>query len=171
MCELAGILGAVFTAPEIGGWYAGLVKPALNPPSWVFGPVWTTLYFLMGVALFLVWKNEWKWSERAITLQEKRPRRKWNSLSWRLWNGDLLKLNLISVFLIQLLLNAVWSPVFFGMHRPDIAFFILLALWFSIVSVIMNFSRVSRAAAWLLLPYLLWVSFAGYLNFSIWTLN
>jgi tryptophan-rich sensory protein len=169
VCELAGVVGAIFTAPSISsGWYAGLVKPALNPPSWIFGSVWTTLYFLMGVALFLVWKNEWHVVRLLMRPNKKKP---WNKWSERFWVGDLQKENIIAVFAAQLLLNAVWSPVFFGAHRPDLAFFILAALWFAIIYTIVNFYRVSRTAAWLLFPYLLWVTFAGYLNFSIWQLN
>jgi tryptophan-rich sensory protein len=169
VCEIAGIAGAVFTAPSISsGWYAGLVKPALNPPSWIFGPVWTMLYFLMGVALFLVWKNEWHVVRPLMRPSGKKP---WNKWSERFWVGDLQKENIIAVFTIQLLLNAIWSPVFFGAHKPDLAFFILVALWCAIIYTIVNFYRVSRMAAWLLFPYILWVTFAGYLNFSIWQLN
>lgn len=169
VCELAGVAGAIFTAPSLSsGWYAELVKPTLNPPSWIFGPVWTMLYFLMGVALFLVWKNEWHVVRPLMRPNEQKP---WNKWSERFWVGDLQKENIIAVFAVQLLLNTIWSPVFFGAHRPDLAFFILAALWCAIIYTIVNFYRVSRTAAWLLFPYLLWVTFAGYLNFSIWQLN
>lgn len=169
VCELAGILGAVFTAPAISsGWYAGLVKPALNPPAFVFGPVWTALYFLMALSLFLVWKNEWRVARPLVRPDGKKP---WNTWSERFWVGDLQKENIIAIFAVQLVLNALWSVVFFGMKRPDMAFFVLVALWLAIVYAIVNFYRVSRMAAWLLLPYILWVSFAGYLNYSLWFLN
>lgn len=169
VCEITGVAGAIFTAPSISsGWYAGLVKPSLNPPSWIFGPVWTMLYFLMGVALFLVWKNEWRVVRTLMHPNSKKP---WNKWSERFWVGDLQKENIIAVFTVQLLLNAIWSPVFFGAQRPDLAFFILMALWCAIIYTIVNFYRVSRTAAWLLLPYVLWVSFAGYLNYSLWILN
>lgn len=170
--QLAGIVGALFTTPSISsGWYAGLAKPALNPPSWIFGPVWTGLYAFIGLALFLVWKNDWKVSRSKLPGFSREVRKPWNPWSRRLWDGDLQKFNIISVFAVQLLLNASWSVVFFGMKRPDAAFFVLIALWCAIIYTIANFYRVSRAAAWLLLPYLLWVTFAGYLNYSIWMLN
>jgi tryptophan-rich sensory protein len=142
--EGAGFIGAVFTAPAIPGWYAGLVKPALNPPSWVFAPVWTTLYALMGVALFMVWREgmEKKEARRAVRL-----------------------------FALQLILNALWSPIFFGMHDLSLAFADLVLMWFAIAATIFAFSKVSRGAAWLLAPYLIWVTFAGYLNLSLLILN
>lgn len=138
--QLAGGAGALFTMSEIPTWYATLVKPALNPPSWVFGPVWTTLFLLMGTALFLVWKRT----------SEKRP---------------------LNVFALQMVLNTLWSIVFFGLHSPVGAVIVIVFLWLAIVWTMYEFYRVSRAAAWLLVPYLLWVSFASYLNFSIWLLN
>ena len=142
--ELAGIVGSVFTVSAIPNWYAGLVKPALNPPSWVFGPVWTTLYALMGVAAFLVWKNDWEKKAVKTTL---------------------------GVFGIQLFLNATWSIIFFGLHNPGWASVDIVALWLAIVWTMVVFSKISKPAAYLLVPYLLWVSFASYLNYSIWVLN
>jgi len=154
--ELAGVVGSVFTvstsSPQaVSGlnWYAGLVKPALNPPSWVFGPVWTTLYALMGVALWLIWSSYAKASE------DKKKE---------------IKIAL-GMFGIQLFLNAIWSPVFFGLHSIGNALAIIVLLWAAIVLTIFVFAKVSKTAAYLLIPYILWVSFASYLNYSIWVLN
>lgn len=144
--ELAGIIGAVFTAPSIPTWYAELAKPALNPPGWIFGPVWTALYALMGIALFLVWKTS-----PSVAPQERR--------------------RAMSVFFVQLVLNSLWSIIFFGFHRPDLAFIEIIILWIAILATIITFGKISKVAAWLLVPYILWVSFASYLNYSIWMLN
>lgn len=143
--ELAGIIGAVFTMPAIGGWYATLNRPVLNPPNWIFGPVWTTLYFLMGVAIWLIWANT------AVNSKEKKKA--------------------FIIFALQLALNVLWSIIFFGWHNPGLAFFELILLWLSILWTIFVFYKISRPAAWLLLPYIIWVSFAGYLNCAIWLLN
>ncbi len=142
--EAAGIIGSVFTVSAIPNWYAGLAKPALNPPSWVFGPVWTTLYALMGVAAFLIWKNGWEKKKVKAAL---------------------------GVFGIQLFLNAIWSIIFFGLHSPGWALVDIILLWLAIVWTMVVFYKISRPATWLLLPYILWVSFATYLNYSIWILN
>lgn len=165
--ELAGIIGSVFTASSVSTWYAALEKPALNPPAWVFGPVWTILYALIGIALFLVWKNDWRVANHVLEAVGK----PWNKWSRRLWSGDWQKQNVLAIFAVQYILNILWSFIFFGLQLPGLAFFALIALWFSIVYLIVNFYRISKAAAYLLLPYLLWVSFAGYLNFAIWSLN
>lgn len=135
-CELAGGIGSLFTAPSIGTWYAGLVKPSFNPPNWIFGPVWTTLFALMGVALYLIWKS------RAMI-----------------------------PFFIQLALNVLWSVIFFGLHSPFFALLEIAVLWLAIFWTIIACRKVSKAAAYLLMPYLLWVSFASALTFSIWRLN
>ena len=142
--ELAGGIGAIFTVSAIPTWYAALAKPALNPPSWVFGPVWTTLYLLMGIAAFLVWNKGWD-------------------------RKDVRKA--LGVFLLQLALNAIWSIIFFGLHSPFWAFVDIVAMWLAIVWTMMLFYRISKPAMWLLLPYILWVSFAAYLNYSILMLN
>ncbi len=142
--ELAGIIGTFFTISAIPTWYVTLAKPALNPPSWIFGPVWTTLYALMGIAAFLVWKKGW---DRA----------------------DVRKA--LSVFGLQLVLNAVWSIIFFGLHSPFWALVDITLMWLTIVWTMTLFYKISKPALWLLVPYILWVSFAAYLNYSIWMLN
>lgn len=140
--EMAGVIGAFFTTPSIPGWYAGIVKPAFNPPAWVFGPVWITLYALMGISLWLVWKSHSSEKKKAIWL-----------------------------FIVQLALNAIWSPIFFGANSIGNALAVIVLLWAAIVLTILVFKKISKPAAWLLVPYILWVSFAVYLNFSIWMLN
>ncbi len=142
--QLAGGLGTIFTGAAISTWYVTLVRPSLAPPNWVFGPVWTFLFLLMGIALFLVWRQgiATKGVRSALTL-----------------------------FAIQLILNVLWSAVFFGMKDLGLALIEISALWLAIVATIVAFSRVSRKAALLLVPYLLWVSFAAYLNFQFWILN
>lgn len=165
--ELVGVIGAVFTMPAILGWFAELEKPALMPPAEAFGPVWTLLYFLIGVSLFLVWKNGWK----TINPIFEKKVKSWNRWSERLWVGDLQKANAVSIFALQFILNAAWPYLFFGLHLPDIAFSEILMLWFAIVWMIVVFYRISQPAAYLLIPYLLWVSFAAYLNYAIWALN
>ena len=126
-----------------GEWYAGLRKPSWNPPGRVFGPVWSVLYLMMAVAAWLVWKQGGLRAQR-------RP---------------------LSLFGVQLLLNAAWSPIFFGMHRPDLAFAEILLLWTAIVATVLSFKRVNRTAAGLLLPYFAWVTFAALLNFTLWQMN
>lgn len=143
VCLAAGGLGAVATTPEIDGWYQTLSKPAWNPPAAVFGPVWTTLYVLMAVAAWLVWKP----------------------------NGLRAAAAPLSLFALQLLLNVAWSWIFFALHQPGWAFGELLLLWLAIAATTEAFLRRSRIAGWLMTPYLAWVSFAGALNFAIWRLN
>jgi len=147
--ELAGIIGSVFTSPSIDGWYAGIVKPAINPPAWVFGPVWTTLFALMGIAAFLIWSSYAKASE-----DKKKG----------------VKLALI-LFGIQLVLNTLWSIIFFGLQSPGGALIEIIFLWIAILATIIAFAKISKLAAWFLVPYIAWVSFAMYLNYSIYALN
>lgn len=144
MCQLAGLIGTLATKDAIPNWYAGLIKPVLNPPSWLFGPVWTLLYTLMGIALYLVIRKHWYRKEVKVA---------------------------VYVFAVQLFLNAFWSPVFFGAKETGIALVIISLMWVSIVATIIAFYKVRKSAAYLLVPYLLWVSFATYLNFAIWRLN
>lgn len=144
VCLFAAAIGGLLTAPHVGNWYRALLKPPLNPPSWVFGPVWTVLYVLMGIALYLVW--------RKIPLGKDETR----AIAW---------------FFIQLFLNVMWSFCFFYLKNPGLAFFEIVLLWTSIAVTIWMFRRVTLSAGVLLLPYWAWVSFAGYLNFAIWRLN
>ena len=139
-CFAAAFLGTMFMPGE---WYAGLRKPAWNPPAWVFGPVWSALYTMMAVAAWLVWK-------RGGFAAQRRP---------------------LALFLAQLVLNAAWTPLFFGMQRPDVAFAEIILLWLAIATTLLAFRTVSRAATWLLVPYLAWVSFAAVLNGALWRLN
>jgi len=167
ICVFDGAVGSIFTTAEIGGWYKGLNKPVFNPPNWIFGPVWTLLFILMGISLYLVW------SKKFVVKNELKigHRKAWNHFSQKFYNGVWQKENIIIIFGTQLVLNVLWSAVFFGMHSPGVAFFELLMLWFAILYTIMNFYRVSKEAAYLLIPYILWVSFAGILNLSIFLLN
>jgi tryptophan-rich sensory protein len=144
ICELAGIIGSLFTASAIPTWYTTLAKPALNPPSWVFGPVWTTLYALMGIAAFLVWQKGWHHQgvRKALT-----------------------------VFGLQLILNTLWSIIFFSLHSPLWALVDITLMWLAIVWTMILFYKISKPTLWLLLPYIMWVSFAAYLNGAIWFLN
>ncbi len=141
VCFAAAGLGSTWTAKSVGTWYRALDKPTWNPPSWVFGPVWSVLYLLMGISLWLVWRRV-----------------------------GLLALP-VGVFAIQLVLNAAWSGLFFGLQNPGAAFAEIVVLWAAIVATIVVFWRVTPVAGALLLPYIAWVSFAAVLNFTIWRLN
>jgi len=141
---MAGVIGSFFTTPNIPVWYAGLAKSPLNPPSWVFGPVWAVLFVLMGVSLFLIWRKGTD-DPRARTA--------------------------LVVFGLQLGLNVLWSALFFGLQSPFLGLIEIIALWLAILATIVLASRVSRPAAYLLVPYLAWVSFAAYLTWSVWVLN
>lgn len=144
LCETAGVFGTLFTMPSIPTWYATLTKPLLSPPNWVFGPVWTLLYALMGVSVFLVWENGIK-------------------------NEKIQKA--VSVFGAQLLLNTLWSVIFFGLHDPLGALVIIICLWLTIIWTMVEFVKYSKTAAALLFPYILWVTFASYLNYALVVLN
>jgi translocator protein len=137
---VAAFIGSRF---EPGAWYDGLHKPPWNPPDWVFGPVWTVLYILMGVAAWLVWKTS----------------------GWDRARGAL------SLYLIQVALNAAWSWIFFGLQRPGLALAEIVVLWLAIGATLLAFRRHVPLAAWLLAPYLAWVTFAAVLNLSLWRLN
>ena len=144
VCELAGIIGSFFTAPSVPGWYVGLAQPPFNPPGWIFAPVWTILYAMMGLSAYLIY--------------EKGPRR-----------SEVRKA--LAVFAGQLLLNTLWSIVFFGAHMILGAAAVIILLWGMILASIWLFSGISKAAAYLLVPYILWVSFAMVLNISLYVLN
>ncbi len=141
ICELAGLIGAVFTLSSVSTWYAQLAKPWFTPPAWVFAPAWTMLYALMGVSLFLVVR------------------------------GGKRHTPALAAFAAQLALNISWSVLFFGLRMPAAALAELLLLWLSIAVTSWLFLRIERKAAYLLVPYLLWVTFAGMLNFYIVALN
>ncbi|MBW3015581.1 tryptophan-rich sensory protein [Candidatus Woesearchaeota archaeon] len=139
---IASAIGSVFTASSVNTWYIDLVKPSFNPPSWVFGPVWTVLYLMIGIALYLVWMKGFQKHRTEIA-----------------WFGG------------QLCLNALWSILFFGLRNPRLAFVEIIFLWFAILVTGIKFYKVSKPAGYLFLPYLLWVSFAGVLNYFIFILN
>ena len=144
LCQSAGLIGAIFTADAIPNWYATLEKPFFNPPNWVFGPVWTLLYTMMGISLFLI---------------------------WRLRKTDDRVTPALRPFFIQLALNTAWSILFFSSQQLWVAFAAILVLWWFIFSTIRQFLPISRTAGWLLVPYLAWVSFATVLNLAIAILN
>jgi len=146
IAALTGFIAVTFCAPLAGmfappgDWYASLVKPEWNPPSWIFGPVWTLLYLMMAVAAWLVWKRE----------------------GWR---------RALGFYAVQLVLNATWTPVFFGAREPGWALVVIIALWAAILCTLIAFLRVRKIAGILLVPYAAWVSFAAFLNFTLWQLN
>lgn len=144
ICQLAGIIGSYFTLNSIPTWYASLNKPTLNPPNWIFGPVWVSLYTLMGISLFITWKNRKRLRGIKSTM---------------------------TIFFLQLLLNTLWSIVFFGMHNIGMALLVIIFLWIFILAMIITFYRVSQPAGLMQIPYIIWVSFAIYLNYSIFILN
>jgi len=144
LCQLAGVIGSIFTRPAIAGWYATLRKPSFTPPDWVFAPVWIILYSLMGIAAYLVWRKG---------LGEKQVRK-----AMILFSG-------------QLMLNALWSWIFFGLRSPLAGFVEIAILSVVLIFTIQSFFKISKAAGALLIPYFLWVAFASGLNLSIWYLN
>ena len=141
---LVGGVSGYFTSSGVNGWYAVANKPWFNPPNWIFAPVWTSLYILMGIALFLVWKSG------AVAA---------------------VKQTAVTLFAIQLTLNFFWSIIFFKLQQPGWAFAEIIVMWVMILLTIFWFGKISSAAAWLLVPYISWVSFASVLNYSIWQLN
>jgi tryptophan-rich sensory protein len=140
---LTWAVAIISSAAGPDAWFRTLNKPAWNPPDWVFAPVWMTLYTLMAVAAWRIWRAR-GWSAAKVPL---------------------------ALYALQLLLNGIWSPLFFGLHRPDLAFIDIVLLWFAIVATTALFFRHDRAAGWLMLPYLAWVSFASVLNCAIWRMN
>ena len=144
ICQGAGLIGSVATFPSIPTWYASLEKPFFNPPNWLFGPVWIALYTLMGISAFLVWRKGIRDRQVKVAL---------------------------GIFVAQLILNSLWSIVFFGLHSLLGGLIVILPLWVAILLSIVTFYRISKTAGVLLIPYILWVSFATLLNFSLWQLN
>lgn len=142
VCLGAGFLGSVFTVSSIPTWYQTLIKPSFSPPNFVFAPVWTTLYVVMGISFYQVWISKSKMKEKGVHL-----------------------------FFIQLALNVLWSIIFFGMRNPSLALVDIVALWIAIIVTAKSFYPVSKLASYLLIPYILWVSFAAVLNLFIVLLN
>ncbi len=140
----SGAAGTVYTLPQITGWYASLIKPSWTPPNWAFGPIWTTLYVLMGIALFLIWREGLGRKDVKIS---------------------------IVIFAIQLIINVMWSLVFFGGHNIFGGLILIIILWISILINIIVFYQISRPAGLILVPYLIWVTIAAYLNYSVYLLN
>ncbi len=167
ICEGAGIIGSFFTAPAIKTWYVSLEKPFFSPPNWIFAPVWTVLFLLMGISLYLVWVKNW----RVETPENESAKKAWNPISEKLWSGTWREENAVAIFVLQLVLNILWSVIFFGLKLPSIASAEILMLWVAILYTIVNFYRISKSASFLLLPYILWVTFAAVLNLSVWLLN
>jgi len=144
MAEGVGLIGSIFTMPSINTWYASLLKPSFNPPNWIFGPVWTVLFLMMGVSLAL------------IIISGRNSAYFWPA---------------VIAFIFQLALNILWSFVFFYLHNPLYGFIEILFLLLGIALTIFYFYKINHAAAWLLAPYILWVCFAAILTASIWRLN
>ena len=143
ICLMTGFLGSYLTADSVGTWYADLVRPSFAPPNWSFGVVWPVLYVMMGLSAFMIWnKGPGGKTKRALVL-----------------------------FLLQLILNGLWTPVFFGMHMIGVALFEIILLWATILLTIFSFWKISKPAAVILVPYLVWVSFAVVLNAGFWFLN
>jgi benzodiazapine receptor len=141
VCEAAGLVGSVFTISAIPTWYAALEKPWFTPPNWLFAPVWLSLYFLMGVSLYLLWGK----------MQQARAA--------------------LGAFALQFVLNILWSVIFFGAHQLFYGFVVISALWAAILATIVLSYSVSRGASVALLPYILWVTIAAGLNYYVWVLN
>jgi tryptophan-rich sensory protein len=142
VCQAAGGIGAIFTMPAISGWYRSLQKPFFNPPDWIFSPVWIFLFLLMGISLYLVWDRGARENKKSIF-----------------------------IFGVQLVLNIFWSIIFFGLKSPGFAFLEIIILWLAILATIISFYKISKTAGLLLIPYILWVSFALILNLFLWRLN
>ncbi|OKY77490.1 MAG: Tryptophan-rich sensory protein TspO [Candidatus Methanohalarchaeum thermophilum] len=140
-CELVGIIGALVTSDAFVSWYPSLEKPWFTPPGYVFAPVWTLLYALMGIALYIVWKKGWPQKKAKYA---------------------------VSAFAIQLTLNGIWTPLFFGLRNPLLGLIDIILLWIAILVTIVLFTRISKKAGALLIPYIIWVTIATALNYSIW---
>ena len=144
ICEVTGIISGWISSAEMNTWYATLNKPSWNPPGYIFGPVWTSLYLLMGISLWLVWKS--------------------NALESRKLYAELL-------FALQLFLNFWWSVIFFKFHSPGWAMVDISFMLITILITIFSFAPISKLASWLMVPYISWVSFASMLNYTVWILN
>jgi tryptophan-rich sensory protein len=145
ICLIVGYVSGMVTRSSITTWYPTLIKPSFNPPNWIFAPVWTSLYIMMGIAAGLVW-NQITSNKEAVT-------------------------KALQFFTVQLVLNAMWSYLFFGLHNLMLASIEVVLLWLLIFETYTQFTKINKIAGYLLLPYLAWVSFASVLTFSIWWLN
>lgn len=145
ICLMVGYSASMVTRPSVESWYPTIIKPSFNPPNWIFMPVWTTLYIFMAVAAGLVWDK----------IKEQ--------------NEEVKKA--LGFFLIQLTLNAIWSYIFFGLKNPMLALIEIALLWLMIYETYLKFLKINKTAGYLLIPYMVWVAFAGILNASIWWLN
>lgn len=143
-CLGAGFLGSLFMTNSLDTWYASIKKPPFNPPDWIFAPVWTALYIMMGISAFLVWQRGLKTAEVRYALM---------------------------VFMAQLILNLLWTPAFFGAHSPLLGLMVIIPLWCAILYTIILFYGISKVSAVILIPYLAWVSFAVLLNAALFYLN
>lgn len=141
---MIGAVAGLFTSSGVNGWYAVANKPWFNPPNWIFAPVWTGIYIMMGIAFFLIWRAE---ADKTI------------------------KKTAMILFAVQLTLNFLWSFIFFKMQQPGWALAEIIWMWLMIFFTIIWFGKISSTAAWLMVPYICWVSFAAVLNYSIWQLN
>ncbi|MFH0987214.1 MAG: TspO/MBR family protein [Candidatus Micrarchaeota archaeon] len=146
LCFLAAAVGSIFTGPAIGAWYAGLAKPALSPPNWVFAPAWTALYIMMAVSLYLVWM--------------KKPKK-----------TKIFEFRAVWWFKAQLALNTLWSVLFFGLRSPEYGLMCIFALLAALAGTIYKFYKIDKTAAYLLVPYFCWCCFATYLNLMVAVLN
>ncbi|MFC1501093.1 TspO/MBR family protein [Elusimicrobiota bacterium] len=144
ICQTAGFTGSIFTQMSVNTWYQTINKPAFNPPNSIFPIVWTTLFILMGISLFLVWNEKF---------------------------DDTEKKKAYYLFGLQLFVNVLWSLSFFGLRAPFLALIVLIGLWFLILLNITSFYKINKISGYLLIPYILWVSFAGVLNTYLWILN
>jgi benzodiazapine receptor len=144
LCLLTGFLGSFATMDSVKTWYADLSRPSFTPPDWAFGVVWPILYVMMGISAFLIWS-------RGIDKRQVRVA--------------------LGLFILQLVLNGLWTPIFFGLHMIALALVDIVLLWAAILMTILAFWRISKTAAYLLIPYILWVSFAIVLNATLWFLN
>lgn len=144
ICLLTGGLGSLVTTPSVSTWFPTLIKPSFSPPNWLFAPVWTILFILMGISAYLIWDK---------------------GLKKKVVKEALL------IFVFQLFLNFLWSLFFFGLHQPFLAFLEIIVLWIAILLTILKFRKISKTAGYLLLPYIAWVTFAAFLNFTITKLN
>jgi len=144
ICQLAGVMGSIFTAPSIPVWYETLQKPYFSPPNWIFAPVWILLFTLMGISLYLILIEN--------------------------LNDKAVKIGM-AIFSFQLILNIIWSFLFFSLQNISYALFEIMILWLAILLTIYQFWKINKKSSYLLIPYLLWVTFAAILNFTIWRLN